>query len=248
MTVDGSGRAKPDISAPGVNVRSSVPGGGYESLSGTSMAGPNTVGVVALLLAGAPDLIGNPDGIESVLTLSATPRTTAETCGGVPGNQIPNNTYGWGRVDALAAFVQADLAITQTDSPDPTVPGAAVTYTLTIVNNGPGTAADVVVVDGLTLSAPVQSATPSQGSCTTSTGGAHCDLGDMASGATATVVIVANPTIAATLTSNATVVVGRDRSGLEQRRRGRPDHGRGLPVPRAFDHGSRLGPVRDRRT
>ena len=208
VTVDGSGRAKPDISAPGVNVRSSVPGNGYESLSGTSMAGPNTVGVVALLLAGVPDLIGNPDGIESVLTLSAAPRTTAETCGGVPGNQVPNNTYGWGRVDALAAFVQADLAITQTDSPDPTVPGAAVTYTLTIVNNGPGTAPDVAVIDGLTLSAPVQSATPSQGSCTTGAAGAHCDLGDMAPGATATVVIVATPTVAATLTSNATVSSG----------------------------------------
>ena len=205
VTIDGSGRMKPDISAPGVGVRSSVPGDGYESLSGTSMAGPHVVGVTALLLSGATDLIGDPDGIENALTQSAKPRTTAETCGGVPGSDVPNNTYGWGRVDALSAFVVADLSISQTDAPDPTVPGTSITYTLTVVNNGPGAATSVSVVDGITLSAAVQSATPSQGSCTTLPTGASCDLGDMASGATATVVIVATPSVPATITSNATV-------------------------------------------
>lgn len=104
VTVDGSNRRKPDISAPGVNVRSSYPGGGYTSMSGTSMAGPHNVGVVALIFSAAPNLIGNPDAIQTLLEQTAVPRTTTQTCGGIPGDQIPNNTCGYGRVDALSAY------------------------------------------------------------------------------------------------------------------------------------------------
>src|ERR1700687_6034343 len=104
VAVDGSNRLKPDISAPGANVRSSVPRNTYGSLSGTSMAGPHVVGVVALILSAAPELIGNPDGIQSVLEVYSIPRTTTQTCGGISGDQIPNNTYGFGRVDAWWAL------------------------------------------------------------------------------------------------------------------------------------------------
>src|SRR5699024_7960803 len=41
---------KPDISAPGVDIRSSVPGDAYGLNSGTSMAGPAVSGVIALML------------------------------------------------------------------------------------------------------------------------------------------------------------------------------------------------------
>ena len=95
VTVDGSNRLKPDVSAPGVNVRSSVPVNGYANFSGTSMAGPQVVGLVALLLSAQSGLKGDPDAIEPFVTQSAVPRTTAQTCGGVPGSTIPNNTYGW---------------------------------------------------------------------------------------------------------------------------------------------------------
>jgi subtilisin family serine protease len=41
---------KPDIAAPGQNIESAVPGGGFDSLSGTSMAAPNAAGAAALLM------------------------------------------------------------------------------------------------------------------------------------------------------------------------------------------------------
>jgi subtilisin family serine protease len=104
VTIDGSNRLKPDISAPGVSVLSSVPRNSYGVLSGTSMAGPHVVGVVALILSAAPQLIGLPDDIQNLLEATAVPETTTQTCGGIGGDQIPNNTYGWGRVDAFSAY------------------------------------------------------------------------------------------------------------------------------------------------
>jgi hypothetical protein len=45
------------------------------------------------------------DEIEYVITRSATPRVTEQVCGDdIPGESVPNNVYGWGRVDALAAI------------------------------------------------------------------------------------------------------------------------------------------------
>lgn len=98
VTVDGSNRLKPDISAPGVSVRSSVLNGGYSFFSGTSMAGPHVVGMVALILSAAPCLAGDVDALEQYVIDAALPRTSTQTCGGIPGSEIPNNTYGYGAI------------------------------------------------------------------------------------------------------------------------------------------------------
>jgi len=138
VTVDGSGRPKPDISAPGVSVRSSMPGTGYTSLSGTSMAGPHVAGLVALLLSARPDLAGQVDQIEALITGTAVPRTTTQTCGGVPGSQIPNNTYGWGRIDAWAALTAAQtpqLHLLKQASATAVAAGDILTYTLTLTQS-----------------------------------------------------------------------------------------------------------------
>lgn len=101
---DGSGRIKPDIVAPGENVRSSIPGGGYEgNVSGTSLAGPIVAGTVALMISAVPSLAGDVDAIEQILVDSALPLYPTETCGGLSNGTRPNNTFGWGRVDAWAA-------------------------------------------------------------------------------------------------------------------------------------------------
>ncbi len=101
VTVDGSNRLKPDISAPGVGVRSALRGGGYTSLSGTSMAGPHVAGQTALLISAEPALAGNVNAVEQCIIQTAVPKTSTQTCGGIPGSQIPNNTFGYGRIDLV---------------------------------------------------------------------------------------------------------------------------------------------------
>jgi subtilisin family serine protease len=73
VTVDGSGRLKPDIAAPGVDIWSAWPGGQYAPNSGTSMAGPHVAGVVALLWSANPALIGDIERTEQILRETAQP-------------------------------------------------------------------------------------------------------------------------------------------------------------------------------
>ncbi|WP_394827389.1 S8 family serine peptidase [Pendulispora albinea] len=101
-TLDGG--LGPEVVAPGVSIRSAVPGGRYSgSFSGTSMAGPHVVGEVALLLSAVPALRGQVDKITSIVTGTAAPKTSTETCGGVSGSSVPNNTFGYGVIDAYKA-------------------------------------------------------------------------------------------------------------------------------------------------
>jgi serine protease AprX len=115
VTIDSSFRLKPNVSAPGVRVRSSIPGGLYAKFSGTSMAGPHVVGAVALMISANPDLAGKVDLIEQILEQTAVPKTTDQMCGDIPGSEVPNNTYGYGRIDAFAA-VEAALALVPTST------------------------------------------------------------------------------------------------------------------------------------
>jgi subtilisin family serine protease len=100
--VDGSGRMKPDISAPGVDIFSALPGGTYGYASGTSMAGPHLVGVVALLWSADPSLIGDIDRTEQIIIDTTQPYTGSTSLGCFDGN-IPNAAYGYGVVDVYAA-------------------------------------------------------------------------------------------------------------------------------------------------
>jgi uncharacterized repeat protein (TIGR01451 family) len=110
------GIGKPNITSPGVNIRSSVPGSTYQSgWSGTSMASPHTAAAVALIWSAALELIGQIDTTAWLLESTALTITTTETCGGDTPASHPNNTYGWGRLDtynavatALAGGVMAD--------------------------------------------------------------------------------------------------------------------------------------------
>jgi len=98
-----SDNAGPEVTAPGYQIRSSYPGSTYGRSSGTSMAAPHVTGAIALLLSVEPDLVGQVDQIEELLRGTALPLTTGQDCGDTSGSEIPNNTYGWGRIDVEAA-------------------------------------------------------------------------------------------------------------------------------------------------
>lgn len=107
VTTDGSNRIKPDLTAPGSSVRSANNAGGYGTSSGTSMASPNVAGVAALVMSANTDMIGQPRMVKHILQHTAVTKTTNQNCGGVSGSSIPNNTYGHGRIDAVAAVAYA---------------------------------------------------------------------------------------------------------------------------------------------
>ena len=118
-----AGLIKPDVTAPGEHVRSSVPGGGYAYSPGTSMAGPHVAGLVALMWSADPTLIGDVDATEELICESALPRPVENfctatdrvgegtlaslmsdsvcACGDLAG--VPNNVYGCGFIDAGSA-------------------------------------------------------------------------------------------------------------------------------------------------
>lgn len=84
---------KPDVCAPGVLIMSSYNNGGYKTISGTSMACPHAAGVAALMLEANPTL--TPSDIRERLKNTAFRKDEVD---------YHSNSYGWGRIDALAAL------------------------------------------------------------------------------------------------------------------------------------------------
>ena len=107
--------------------------------------------------------------------------------------------------DAFVARLSpvADLALTAAASRDPVMVNNNLTYTFTLRNNGPDTAAAARLSDALPAGATFVSAAASQGSCAGTTTVA-CDLGSLAPQATATVTIVVKPTATGALSNSAT--------------------------------------------
>jgi serine protease AprX len=157
VTYGGETYTKPDISAPAVGVNSCVPGGGYGLKTGTSMAAPHVAGAVALLLSAAPGYGGDVDAIEEVLTRTAEPRTSTQGCGGDGPDEVPNNEWGWGMLDAWAAveeatagWLQGSVVEAGTGAP---LSAASVTAALAGIPVGPGTITDPTGTYSLTLTA-----------------------------------------------------------------------------------------------
>jgi subtilisin family serine protease len=141
---------KPNLSGPGVNVRSSTRTSdtSFGNLSGTSMSSPHVAGVVALLWSARPQLVRDIFSTKALLQNTANPSVlvAAQTCGGTSSGQIPNNTFGYGRVDVLAA-VNASGSATPTPTATPTAiatatvtPTATATATATVTPTATATA------------------------------------------------------------------------------------------------------------
>lgn len=102
---NGTNAMKPEIVAPGSGVRSAYNSSdtSYTTMDGTSMAGPHVAGAVALLWSAHSCFLNQQDDTQTALSAAALDLPgIVESCGGdyITG---PNNTWGNGRLDILAA-------------------------------------------------------------------------------------------------------------------------------------------------
>lgn len=109
-----TGVIKPDLVAPGVNIRSSIPDDRYSENDGTSMAAPHVSGTISLMLEADPHL--TVEQIEDVLKVTAVEQTDDEY------PETPNYGYGYGLLNASAA-VEATLNGISTIAGQITIPG-----------------------------------------------------------------------------------------------------------------------------
>ncbi len=93
---DGKTLMKPDIVAPGVEIKSTRKGGGYTIKSGTSMATPHVAGAAALMLQVNPDL--TPEEVKTALKENAVDLGYEE------------NAQGSGRIN-VSASIEIDQEI-----------------------------------------------------------------------------------------------------------------------------------------
>ena len=127
------GGLKPNIAAPGVNVRSSVPTNSYAAFNGTSMASPHVAGTVALMWSAAPAISGDIAATRALLDSTAVD-TEDLTCGGTAAD---NNVWGEGKLDAFAAVDNS-----------PRGPTGTLTGTVTNASNGDPIAGATVHASG----------------------------------------------------------------------------------------------------
>jgi len=108
---DGYPSIKPQVAAPGVNIRSSyrTSDSSYYTMGGTSMSAPHVSGLVALMWQAGPCLIGDYAQTETIMMSTATAIPYASNCGGEGPGNVPNQATGWGEIDALAAVTEATI-------------------------------------------------------------------------------------------------------------------------------------------
>lgn len=103
--VEGYAMLKPQVIAPGVSIRSSVPNSdtSYEDgWTGTSMSAPHVTGLVAMIMQAAPCLVGDYASIETLIESTAVDIVYSDGSALTP-TDFPNFATGWGEIDALAA-------------------------------------------------------------------------------------------------------------------------------------------------
>jgi uncharacterized repeat protein (TIGR01451 family) len=117
--------------------------------------------------------------------------TIAETATASATNIVPGLTTNSATATVIVANANsADVAITKTATPNPVAQGDILTYTLSVINNGPASATNVTVADTLPSAVTYLSVVTTTGTCSEAGGTVTCLLGTMANAATATVTVV----------------------------------------------------------
>jgi uncharacterized repeat protein (TIGR01451 family) len=150
---------------------------------------------------------GQTETITVVVAVAPSARGTLVNTATVSGNE--QETDAGNNTSRVSTVVQpaVDLVVFKADSPDPVIAGEDLTYILSIINNGPSDATGVTVTDQLPAGVQFVEATTSQGSYLHANGTVTIDLGNLASGASATVNIVVHvdPSTRGTITNTASV-------------------------------------------
>ena len=128
-----------DIAAPGVDVLTTSPGGGYTTgFNGTSAACPHAAGSLALIWSADPTLSATE--AQSIL------ESTADDQVGIPGEDTPgwDRYMGWGRINLHEAVLAAsngdpcDLTVALSNYPSQVAPGATTNFDAAADNGCPG--------------------------------------------------------------------------------------------------------------
>ncbi len=149
-------------------------------------------------------LANNGGETDTLALLPGSPAINAGTNTGCPPADQRGVTRPQQGVCDIGAFEyvpSADLQLAKSGTPGTVTVGHNLTYTLTVRNNGPDAATGVTVTDTLPGGESLVSAAPSQGTCAATS----CALGGLASGATATVTVVARTTATGTPVNTASV-------------------------------------------
>lgn len=167
-------------------------GSGFDTLLGVYTG----TGVSALTAVASNDndgTAGNASGL-SVVVLSGTVYRIA----------VDGKSGATGAITLNLAFrlPESDLEITLLDSPDPVTEGSPLTYTLTVINHGPDTAASATA----TLALDPGTAFGSAGSgCTASASTVTCELGSLANGEMRSLDVIVTPSATGTVSATAKV-------------------------------------------
>lgn len=97
------------------------------------MAAPHVAGLVGLLISANPTLAGQVDVLEDIIEASAVDISAfispSQNCGGIPYTQIPNNTFGYGRIDTLDALY-GEFVLNKSATTNEVFPGELITYSI----------------------------------------------------------------------------------------------------------------------
>ncbi len=193
--------------ATGITVTDTLPSGvSYVSYSGAGWSCTHSAGVVTCTRA---SLGAGP--APSIMITTAAPSGTgsitnnATVASGVSDPVAGNNNTNQTTTVNPPSGANADLLVTQADSPDPVYAGTTLTYTLNVSNNGPATATGVVVTDTLPAGAVFVSAGGTGWSCSNASGVVTCTLASLAVGPAPAITITVNAPASPSLSNSAVV-------------------------------------------
>jgi len=206
------------INAPGLscNGATATPGAQFTCSPLANAFGSNAAGVLPTGASGTLSYnVRVPASVASGTLVANAAQITSLGSGSTPATPDPNPSNNSQNATSTLVNTSADLSITKSDSPDPVTAGGNLTWTLTVSNAGPSDAQNVVVTDSLPANTTFVSVTPSDASfsCTAPSAGSGgvvtCNKATLASGASATITLIAqvrsSTTSGTTISNTATV-------------------------------------------